>query len=98
LTWPLGLTLLHELQSEFAAFQPKITPALQQTFSGKGEHDDLVLALGLGCWLGEHLPRPLADVEGLVLGPLLDTEESGPKTAWEAVADEFPDLFSADSR
>ncbi len=95
LSWPRELPLIRELQGEFAAFHPKITPALHQTFGGKGEHDDLVLALGLGCWLGEHLPAPLADVEGLVLGPFTEPRPD-PKAGWEAIADEFPALFAAD--
>lgn len=94
LSWPRELPLIRELQGEFAAFQPKITSALHQTFSGKGEHDDLVLALGLGCWLGEHLPAPLADVERLVLGPFPDAAVSEQKTGWVAIADEFPESFA----
>ena len=96
LAWPRELPLIRELQGEFAAFQPKLTPALHQTYGGKGEHDDLVLALGLGCWLGEHLPAPLADVEGLVLGPFPETTTpEPPKSGLDAIAADFPDLFTA---
>lgn len=95
LSWPRGLPLLRELQGEFAAFQVKTTPGLRESFEGKGSHDDLVLALGLGCWLGEHLPAPLADVEGLVLGPFPEPRTPEPKTGWEAIAADFPDLFTA---
>lgn len=88
---------IRELQGEFAAFQSKVTRALNQTYNGKGEHDDLVLALGLGCWLGEHQPAPLADVEGLVLGPFPDAVESNLKLGWNAIAHDFPELLTGES-
>jgi hypothetical protein len=74
LTWPRELPLVRELQAEFAAFQMKTTPALHQIFGGVGSHDDLVLSLGLGVWIGEHMPEPIRNVEELVIGPFPDRE------------------------
>jgi hypothetical protein len=44
------------LKKEFANFTRKITQALNETFGvwREGQHDDLVLAVALACWLGEQ--------------------------------------------
>lgn len=54
---PEAATLIKEAQS----FTVKVTPAGNETYESwrEGEHDDLVLALGLGCWAAENLdPLP----------------------------------------
>lgn len=99
LQWPREIPLLRELQGEFAKFRMQTTKALNPTFGAETGHDDLVLAVGLGCWLGEHLPKPLADVEGLVYGPFPDHPDQTPAaTTPEAVARDFPHLFGDDPR
>ena len=44
------------LQAELLNFQVKITPAANETFGTwrEGQHDDLVLAVAMAAWLGEH--------------------------------------------
>jgi hypothetical protein len=51
-TLPAAQTLVQEL----ATFQVKITPAANETFGAwrEGAHDDLVLALAIAAWEGEH--------------------------------------------
>ena len=43
------------------AFQVKITAAANATFGAwrEGSHDDLVLAVAMACWYGEHYGGPL---------------------------------------
>lgn len=43
------------LRKELAGFRRKISPRLVEIFGNwrNGEHDDLVLAVGLACWAGE---------------------------------------------
>lgn len=51
------LPLADVLVKELDAFRVKITAAANETFSGdwrEGQHDDMVLALALACWLGEN--------------------------------------------
>ncbi|HEY7309267.1 MAG TPA: hypothetical protein VH643_07930 [Gemmataceae bacterium] len=51
---PEAATLVRELQN----FQVKITAAANETFGvwRDGQHDDLVLAVGLACWWSERVP------------------------------------------
>lgn len=45
------------LKEEMQKFRVKITAAANETFSGswrEGDHDDIVLALAIGCWVGEN--------------------------------------------
>jgi hypothetical protein len=44
------------LKTELLNFQVKITPAANETFGSwrEGQHDDLVLAVAMAAWLGEH--------------------------------------------
>ena len=56
---PLADTLVREMLS----FQTKITTSAKETFGAwrEGQHDDLVLALGIGLWLGENVrPREIS--------------------------------------
>jgi hypothetical protein len=50
------------LKKELQNFRVKVTAAANETFGAwrEGQHDDLVLALALACWLGER--RPVAAV------------------------------------
>lgn len=52
---PEAVTLLQEL----ASFRVKITGAGNETFAAReGDHDDVLLAVLMACWVGEHLaPR-----------------------------------------
>jgi hypothetical protein len=51
-TLPAAPTLVQELLN----FQVKITPAANETFGAwrEGVHDDLVLAVAIAAWEGEH--------------------------------------------
>ena len=44
------------LKTELLNFQVKVTPAANETFGAwrEGAHDDLVLAVAMAAWLGEH--------------------------------------------
>ena len=52
---PFAAALVEELQN----FQVKVTEAANETFGaiGDGYHDDLVLAIMVAAWAGEHVPR-----------------------------------------
>jgi hypothetical protein len=52
------------LIKEFLAFRVKITAAANETFEAwrERDHDDMVLAVALACWLGESYV-PLAPPE-----------------------------------
>ncbi len=49
------------LRSELVNFRVKITPAANESFGAwrEGEHDDTVLAVGLACWAGENIKKPV---------------------------------------
>jgi hypothetical protein len=51
-----GLPLASVLVKELQAFQVKITATAQETFAAwrERDHDDLVLAVALATWVGEH--------------------------------------------
>jgi hypothetical protein len=53
------LGLAETLKAELLNFQVKVTAAANETFNAReGAHDDLVLAVALAAWLGEH-PLPV---------------------------------------
>jgi hypothetical protein len=85
---PLADTLIQEL----VTFQVRISAALNEQFeSGReGVNDDLVLALAMGCWLGEHLPGPIT--RPLVLNSEPATEPP-PESRMDALASDWPELF-----
>jgi hypothetical protein len=58
------------LVSELENFKVKITVAAHETFGGwrEGDHDDLVLAVALACWLGENTPRYCDEDLGVTWG------------------------------
>ena len=58
------------LRAELLNFRVKITAAANETFGAwrEGEHDDLVLAVALACWAGEHVKRPFFRVYFLTSG------------------------------
>ncbi len=45
------------LARELKAFTRRRTPTGRETAEGRGEHDDLVIALALACW-GADRPQP----------------------------------------
>lgn len=51
-----GRDIGEALRKELANFKVKITSSANETFGAwrDGQHDDLVLAVALGCWLGEN--------------------------------------------
>lgn len=51
------------LRKELAAFRVKITAAANETFGAwrEGDHDDLVLAVGLACWWKGRFPCPVPE-------------------------------------
>lgn len=52
-----GLKLVPALEAELRDFRVKITAAANQTYGAKsGQHDDLVIAVALACWIGENAP------------------------------------------
>jgi hypothetical protein len=58
LTVAAGLPLAATLAREMSGFRVKITAAANETFGEwrTGQHDDLVFAVALACWLGEKFP------------------------------------------
>jgi len=62
---PRALTLSGVLAAELSTFKVKITTAANASFGAwrEGEHDDLVLAVAMACWLGN---RYLAERAGMV--------------------------------
>jgi hypothetical protein len=63
---PEAQALVRELEN----FKVKITIAANETFGGwrEGDHDDLVLAVALACWLGENTPRYFDEDLGVTWG------------------------------
>jgi hypothetical protein len=61
---PFASALVEELRN----FQVKVTEAANETFGalGDGYHDDLVLAIMIAAWAGEHVPTGRL---GMWLGP-----------------------------
>lgn len=50
-----ALKLISRFEKELQDFRAKVTKSRNETFSGEGsQHDDLVLAVSLAVWLGEH--------------------------------------------
>jgi len=51
-----GLPATKMLVRELLDFKVKITPAANETFGAwrEGAHDDLVLAIAIAAWVGEH--------------------------------------------
>jgi hypothetical protein len=63
---PEAQALVRELEN----FKVKITVAANETFGAwrEGDHDDLVLAVALACWLGENTPRYFDEDLGMTWG------------------------------
>lgn len=79
-------TLLKELQN----FKVKVTAAGNETFEAwrAGDHDDLVLATAMPCWLGEKGHLGAFDVAGMA-GPSARGETAmAPPGVWGSAADE----------
>lgn len=104
LTYSKELDLVPVLQGELQNFKVKITPHANETFEAgrEGQHDDLVLSLGLASWIAETAPRPLTDarVEAAVLNETdHKTAASGEvaRTRMEELAEDHPHLFGNES-
>ncbi len=69
------------LVRELENFRVKITAAANETFGAwrEGQHDDLVIAVALACWLAEREPRwgPDAIKSGSWGGPSFDNAPPG---------------------
>jgi hypothetical protein len=63
---PEAQALVRELEN----FKVKITLAANETYGAwrEGDHDDLVLAVALACWLGENTPRYFDEDLGVTWG------------------------------
>lgn len=81
--FPRGLPETALLTSELQNFHVKLTTAANETFNAReGQHDDLVLAVALLCWAGEH-PGQLRPAPTHIMMPQLVTiprlEPPGPR-------------------
>jgi hypothetical protein len=55
LGWHEKLSAGPKLKKQLAAFRVRVTKAKNETFGAEGrDQDDIVLAVALACWLGEH--------------------------------------------
>ncbi len=52
-----GAADLDKLKQEMQTLKIKVTPAANETYEAwrEGDHDDLVFALSMPCWYGEHI-------------------------------------------
>ncbi len=69
LKWADGLREAATLTNELLNFRAKINVRTSNdTYEAwrEGDHDDLVFAVGLACWLGEQTPRPLQPVRMMI--------------------------------
>jgi hypothetical protein len=64
-----SMPLADKLSTELSNFRVKITASANESFGAwrDGQHDDLVLAVALACWLGENVGG--GDVKGISLPP-----------------------------
>lgn len=78
-----GLRLVPALEAELRDFRVKITAAANQTYGAKsGQHDDLVIAVALACWLAENGPR---DPGASASAPRRPTPPIGARTNWGGI-------------
>jgi hypothetical protein len=77
-TLPAAQTLVQELTT----FQVKITPTANEAFGAwrEGAHDDLVLAVAIAAWDGEHFGRCALRGEATRSGPRFWTPR--PRAWW----------------
>lgn len=79
-----GMPLADKLSTELSNFRVKITASANESFGAwrDGQHDDLVLAVALACWLGENVGN--GDVKGIGLPPVGERNilESAPSGAF----------------
>jgi hypothetical protein len=73
-----------QLADELLAFRVKVSSAGHETFEAERErdHDDLVMAVALGCWLGERVPPPYRGP--LFLYPDPTQDEAGIRLLYES--------------
>lgn len=82
---PGALPLIGRFEKELGAFREFITRKKNVTYGAEASaHDDLVLAVSLACWLGEHSGG--GDVSGISVP---DTDAAGPGVLDGAPADVF---------
>ena len=76
----------------------KITEHLNETFAAarESDHDDLVMCVGMACWVAEHLPGPLPDPRELVLNEPPGADPDGPQSRLDEIARDLPHLFRDD--
>ncbi len=65
LIYSKGLAHAATLAKELESFRIKITAAANETFGAwrEGQHDDLVFAVALACWVGQHVFTGAFDVQ-----------------------------------
>ena len=87
------LPMAEVLVKELLDFQTKITLASNETWGAwrEGQHDDLVLALGIALWLGEAMPSdPLAGMwEILDDAKKAEAHSPAPKSRLQTIFDEI---------
>jgi len=67
LSWHPKLTAARKLEKQLGQFKVRLTKAKNETFGAEGrDQDDLVLALAIACWMGEHIGT--ADASGITSG------------------------------
>jgi hypothetical protein len=103
---PKRLTFARELpdrtalEDELANYRVRITEHLNETFAAAREtdHDDIVLAVAMGCWVADHLPGDLPPADQLVLNPLPGDapEPDRPRSRMEQIAADLPHVFGGE--
>jgi len=74
-----GLPETALLTGELQSFQVNVTANANETFSAReGQHDDLVLALALACWYGEHEPPHVGFPPSILAGRGVKVPPVGP--------------------
>jgi hypothetical protein len=65
-----GLAEAETLRKELLAFKCKVTVAGNESFEAwrERDHDDLVLAVALSCWLGERQGVPMPTGDAIIVG------------------------------
>jgi hypothetical protein len=84
--WSPKLPLAARLEKELSDFRVTITRARNETFGAEAsQHDDLVLALMLACWLGERDGGGLASGIGVPVDGAANAVESAPAGVFAAM-------------
>lgn len=77
IAWHPKLAAAKKLEKQLGQFKVRLTKAKNETFGAEGrDQDDLVLAVAIACWLGEHVGT--ADASGISSGSSSDSgDQSG---------------------